>query len=1025
MMTAQRATQHLPSRKLNQDTQRNNLQHAIEHAAHLLPAQGPIGVFIHHNTLHAFEELPFHEALRKGSALFGCQPYLPEQHYRDALEVGRIRFAELQTVLKEELGDAAETSILRLGSRLDLRLAMLQHPLHSGPTEELLWLVAETDALRCFRPEAAAYRSRVIAEMRRWVMRDPRGVAGTGLAGLLRRSGADTLENWSPRQWETFTLQALWRVCCDGAANVPPPRPMPPIERRHRDLLLHATGVDSDLLVNEVLIRFCAAFLDQGVSHWHLPQRDEGFLAAFRAVYGQAGGPPQPWLHGLREELHRLGHDQDAAPTSIAESLTLLDVDTAEWEAYLTSTLLALRGWGGMLRQTELRGDRVAQPSPPGTLDEFLAIRLLLDRLALAFVARQTLDFTGPLAELRSVCDRTIQPPAPPSVEQRAFQVFQLAQVLGWSPDLLFQLSPQDWSVLIGEMEAFDGIERRRIFHLAYERRFCNRSLDAIALHAGRPSQRPSSPRFQVMCCLDEREESFRRHLEELAPDAETLGAAGFFNVPMYYRGAADAHFVPLCPVVLVPRHWVKEEIAEELGETHRRRTRTRRSLGWATHRLHISSRSFALGALVSAVVGVLASFPLVARILFPRLAARIRRLFGSMVQPPPQSALQLERLESPAGAENGQVGFSLDEMAGFAERLLRDTGFTNGFARLVVILGHGSISLNNPHKSAYDCGACGGAMGGPNGRAIAQILNDARVRDRLAQRGVPLPADTVFVGGLHNTCNDVVTYFDLERIPASHRQEFASVQAVIEQACARNAHERCRRFMSAPLNMTPEEAHQHVETRSEDLAQVRPELGHATNALCIVGRRQRTRGLFLDRRAFLASYDPTQDDADYSSLTRLLQAAVPVCGGINLEYYFSRTDSPGWGCGSKLPHNITALLGVMDGAASDLRTGLPWQMVEIHEPVRLLFVIESTPEALLNIMERNPGIGTMCRNGWVHVSVLHPQTGEIQLFRDGVFQPYQPQVEQLPVAPSSQDWYRGWRDHLEFAEIGTDHGSN
>ena len=153
---------------------------------------------------------------------------------------------------------------------------------------------------------------------------------------------------------------------------------------------------------------------------------------------------------------------------------------------------------------------------------------------------------------------------------------------------------------------------------------------------------------------------------------------------------------------------------------------------------------------------------------------------------------------------------------------------------------------------------------------------------------------------------------------------------------------------MSAPLTLTPEEARRHVEGRAEDLAQTRPEYGHATNAICIVGRRSRTRGLFLDRRAFLTSYDPTQDDAESTILTGLLRAVFPVCAGINLEYYFSYVDPTGYGCGTKLPHNITSLLGVMDGAASDLRTGLPWQMVEIHEPVRLLFVIETTPEAML-----------------------------------------------------------------------------
>ncbi len=212
--------------------------------------------------------------------------------------------------------------------------------------------------------------------------------------------------------------------------------------------------------------------------------------------------------------------------------------------------------------------------------------------------------------------------------------------------------------------------------------------------------------------------------------------------------------------------------------------------------------------------------------------------------------------------------------------------------------------------------------------------------------------------------------------------------------------------------------ARQHVEGRAEDLAQVRPEWGHATNAISIVGRRAWTRGLFLDRRAFLTSYDPTQDDADNTILTRILLAIFPVCAGISLEYYFSFVDNTGWGSGTKLPHNISALLGVMDGAASDLRTGLPWQMVEIHEPVRLLNIIETTPEAMLRILERNPGIHRLCRNGWVHLSVIHPTTRMISVYRHGRFEDYVSQTTFLARAATSADWYRGWRDHLEFAKI-------
>ncbi|MBI3863848.1 MAG: DUF2309 domain-containing protein [Planctomycetia bacterium] len=1014
----------------------HDLEEAIEHASHLLPAQGPITVFIHHNTLHAFEHLPFEEAVKEAAHVFGCHPYLQEDQYRDALRRGRIRFSHLKQVLERDLAERAGELIPCFGTRLDLQLAMLHDPVRTGPSAELVWHVAEADALRRVRPEvSAAVRAALISETRRWVMRDLRrgtepessnstlhrsADVSQGLSDLLDRFES-AIENWSDDDWEGFTLQALWRVCCDGVRSLPAFGSGPALPVRHRDLLLEATGADPDLLVNDLLIRFVGAFLDQGLASREMPLHDEGFFRAFCTLYSQPLGPPVRWLRGLSRELRRLLDLQLSPLESIYESIQALGVPRDDWQKLVSSTLLSLRGWGGMVRQIELRGDRSVRPVPTGSLVEFLAIRLLLDRFAAEHIARSELEFTETLAELRGRLLTQLARPWQPSAEQRAFLVFQLAQVAGLSPDVLYRLSDQEWATIVREIEAFTGLERRRIFHLAYERRFTEQALDAIAIHSQQHWGRPANADFQVSCCLDEREESFRRHLEEIAPRVETFGVAGFYSVAIYYRGAADAHFTPLCPIVLKPGHWVTEEVGESHAEVHHRRARTRRALGSASHVLHRGSRTIASGTLLSGLVGVLATFPLVARILFPRVAARIRRRLAHIVQPPSNTRLQIERREASCGPENGHVGYSVDEMTGAAERLLRDMGFTSGFSRLVVLLGHGSESLNNPYNSAYNCGACGGSAGGPNARAMAQILNDPRVRDLLAQRGIVLSSDTVFVGGLHNTCNDSVVYFDRGQIPQTHQQEFHDARQAIEAACERNAHERCRRFMSAPLTLSFGEARRHVEERAEDLAQTRPELGHATNAITIVGRREWTRGLFLDRRAFLTSYDPTQDDAESSILTRILQAVFPVCAGINLEYYFSRVDNYGYGSGTKLPHNLASLLGVMDGAASDLRTGLPWQMVEIHEPVRAVFVIETTSAAMNGIMDRNEGIARLCRNGWVQLALLHPQTRQVSVFHDGAFEPYEPQAATLPGAKSSVDWYRGWRDHLEFCEITGD----
>src|SRR5271155_1838303 len=108
----------------DQATRLSRLKEVIGHASHVLPAQGPITVFIHHNTLHAFEDMPFHEAVKKGAQVFGCHPYLSEDKYRDALARGRIRFSDLQDVLEEDLGTRADEEIPCFGTRLGLWLAM-------------------------------------------------------------------------------------------------------------------------------------------------------------------------------------------------------------------------------------------------------------------------------------------------------------------------------------------------------------------------------------------------------------------------------------------------------------------------------------------------------------------------------------------------------------------------------------------------------------------------------------------------------------------------------------------------------------------------------------------------------------------------------------------------------------------------------------------------------------------------------------------------------------------------------------
>jgi uncharacterized protein YbcC (UPF0753/DUF2309 family) len=391
---------------------------------------------------------------------------------------------------------------------------------------------------------------------------------------------------------------------------------------------------------------------------------------------------------------------------------------------------------------------------------------------------------------------------------------------------------------------------------------------------------------------------------------------AGFFGVAMYYRGVAEAHYVPLCPIVIKPKHYVQEEVAYSFAESHRRRSETRRAIGKTSHWLHALSRSVIGGAL-TALFGSVASIPLVARVLFPRLTARIRRSLASFVQPPRLTRQSIERTEPNPGPQNGNLGYSIDEMVAIGARVLQDMGPLR-FARLVILTGHGSSSSTIPRVGLRSRGQ---ARGGPNAR-LAAILGDPRVRDRLVELGLVIPKETVFIGAFHNTCDDSIEYYDLDRLPYTHSGDFETARRAIDEARRRNAHERCRRFESAELALSEEAALRHVQARAEDLSQVRPECGHATNAICLVGRRSRTKGLYLDRRTFLTSYDPTQDDERGTILERILQAVIPVCAGINLEYFFCYVDNRDTVAGQTAAQHFVCW---RDGrAASDLRPACP-----------------------------------------------------------------------------------------------------
>ena len=968
-------------------TRDQSLTAAIDRLAHLLPAQGPISIFIHHNTLHAFEHLPFEEAVETAATRLGREPYLPEPRYRDKLASGRIRAADVEALLVEQLGPGAADDVAGIASRVDLWRALVLHGIPAAGGRELSWILDETEALSRFRADLPANARSALLALREFT---------------------DHVSD------ERRAVRRLWDACVAAVerAEPLPVRAMePPV--RHRDWLLAARGVDIDPWINPPLIRFLSGYLDQGLAHWPMPARSRGIHGCFVEIYrdslaAQCGS----WARTLPRHVEGDAGTGREALASIEHSLGELGIAEQEREDYLGAELLALRGWAGIVRQIEERPDRVPARDLTVTLRGYLAVRLLFTRAALDAAARR-IGYAGALADLRGFLRTGIDLSPRPTQIERAWPLFHVAQLCGLDPAVVGQWTPRHVADIESELRQLDSLRRRRILHQAFERTIRHRLYDALVQHT--PQGVAGAPAFQAVFCLDEREESFRRHLEEGEPGCQTHSIAGFFNVAMYHQGVADAHPRPLCPVAIRPRHYVAEIEAHGDRLEERSRRLQRRAAGFLGYNVHVGSRLPVRGAVLMTAFGWVAMVPLVLRVVYPWLSSRWRRVRDTSTTPS-QTRLQLDRQDGPPPIGEYH-GFTVREMADIVRRVLEEIGIQDRLSPLVVILGHGSISLNNPHESAHDCGACGGGRGGANARAFAQMANDGRVRQLLAADGLAIPATTWFVGAQRNTCNNDVTFFDEDLVPAANQSAFDRAKVAVDAARRREAHERCRRFDAVPHWYPPLAALAHVQGRAADLAQPRPEYGHATNAFCVIGRRTRTRGLFLDRRAFLVSYDPSRDE-DGAILSRIMAAVVPVVAGINLEYYFSYVDPTGYGCGTKLPHNVASLLGVMDGAQSDLRTGLPWQMVEIHEPARVAIVVEGTRDRLLAVVQGNPGIERLVKNRWLWLACLDAGSGMLWELRSTGFVAHTA-TRPLPiVAGGSAAWYQGKRGFLPPAAI-------
>ncbi len=1055
------------------DDIRAQLHAWVLHLEHVLPGQAPIRDFVHHNTLHGYQHLPFTEALTASRKLTGAQGYLSPESFRALRAEGRIDDADLDAALIQAGVANLEVEVVPGYTRQQVLHTVLCSPFKRLSRSQLRWQIEETAALSKIQCDVdAPARERllsagredvVIAELwfaclegldLREALRHPEALLDAGPNGLADEDDMALVNHRLRKEAYTLLNDLLARLGQDWSLRA----------------FLHAlTGEDLIDPLRSALIKPLAAHLDQGLAGWQASEREQGFYAAWRA----AATRDLTWrLDDLDESWQQIAERLlDDSLDTVIQEMRLLGLPEDRWMSYLERLALEIPGWAGMTLQRSLRPGYAGTTAPVVMID-FLAVRLILERIYAHRISRRHWRieaslhglswyfhhnpaellvrhalFDGKLPEfLVDFAERLVRE-APyrsddgtaewdqvahllwrwrqmPSADRKgtvsvsgtAWPLFRLAQHLGLTGTELRAAGPAGVEKLLACVDEFDADRFGYIWLLAYERHYRQTILAAVAANHGRC--RDDSATAQLVFCMDDREEGIRRHLEEIAPDLETLGAAAHFNVPHNWRGLDAEDVIALAPVIptpVIPAHEV-HEVCQAGGEAeydkHARRHAGRKH--WQARLLQGSRRGILGQALYSAAAAPVTLVMLVGKALSPSRVGAISAGLAQWVDRPLPTRLNFVAATDspPASPASPRLGFTDIEQADRVQALLTNIGLSTGFSPLVAILGHGSRNLNNPHASAYNCGACAGRFSGPNARLVSAMANRSEVRVILAERGILIPDATWFVGAEHDTCDDQVVWYDLDQVPAAWQSVVEKVRGEVVLASRAHAQERCRRLASAPLDIGINQAWRHVADRRWDYSQVRPELGHATNAFAIFGRRSLSRGVFFDRRAFLISYDPTLDPEGLV-LERHLLINGAVGAGISLEYYFSTVDNERYGSGTKAVHNVAGYFGVMEGASSDLRTGLPKQMIEIHEAMRLLVVVEHKLDVLTAIYQRQPALQELIGNGWVVVAAKDPDSPDIHLFDPArgwvAWQADAPP----PTVEKSFDWYRGHRGPL------------
>lgn len=949
---------------------RGLIREASEPVAHFWPMKRMVS----RNPIQGLEHLPFDQAVGQARRLLGGRGYLSVAEYRHFHRTGRIAEASVARALLRVGPPAAESSPVTAGERLVEPAEVWRGHLLYGfvPLEPLLfaWTLGAggaLDALQDDLPDPVKERTRT------------RAAASGGLAVYLRELWTSALHaGTGGRPHETQPVADL------------------PAERTVGDWVDQLTGESIVEQVNAQTTKWVAAFLDEGMAGWAMPEREHGLYAAWRTL---APRDLSGRLVGIPDFDRKVKGLPERPEDAILLLLRRLCVPESRWKEYLARHLAQLPGWAGLIRWLGDNPDYPWQAGHRADPASYLAIRMFYESELAGVACQRAWGIAATVPALAVRCQNTDRPAGREhefdhgqAACARAWPLFRLAQHLELTPAEVGALSAADADRLIDLLHAFPEDRHGPVWLEAYEDTYRQALIERISAGRVAAAASHSRPRAQVVLCIDVRSEPFRRHIEAQGP-IETFGYAGFFGVPMNHAAFDGDERFPLCPVLLKPKHAVDEIVRPEHRDQLQQYATGTRWSALADHLFHDLKQHPATSLTLVDVLGYFYAAGLAGKTLAPTayhsVADTVGRWFRQSV--PTRVAVDAADPHNSAAA----LGFTLEEQTGIVEGGLRAIGLTANLARLVVLCGHGSVTDNNPFFAALHCGACGGKHGDANARAFASMANNAQVRDLLRGRGIEIPADTWFLPAKHITTSDRVELYDLEDVPEALRDDIGVLAADLERAGAAQALERCARLPGAPKRGPAEKAYRHVAARAADWANTRPEWGLSGNAAFVIARRTLTKGVNLQGRTFLHSYDPEQDP-EGAVLERIMTAPLVVGQMINMQYYFSSVDPWFWGSGSKVIHNVVSGVGVMLGSQSDLQTGLPLQTVNdgaahYHEPMRLLAVIEAPPARISSVIGKHAVLQRLLHNGWLNLVAVDPSSSAWHRYSAGAWEPAQP----------------------------------